>query len=93
MQGISFGGILGDFVCACPSLDIHVSAECQWEVGSMPSGSELGHCWLGDILCFRIPLLLCVRAWRGCFPRSPILNLFHHAQLVFISPIFSYSFL
>ena len=29
VQGISFGGILGDFGCPCLTLDIHVSAGWQ----------------------------------------------------------------
>ena len=53
-------------------------------------GSGLAHWWLGDILCFGIPLLLFV---RGVFPGSPSLNLFHHTQLVFINRIWDYLFI
>ena len=68
-RGLRLVAFLGDFGGTCLTLDIHVSDgwqwEPRWELGSMPSGSGPAHWWLGDILCFGIPFLLCVRALAG----------------------------
>ena len=49
----------------------HSCHRLQWGTGFNFLGPGLAHWWLGDITCLGIPFLMCVRAWRGCFPGSP----------------------